>query len=74
MSKKAKHKTVETLEQNDCRWPIGDPRHADFHFCGAHRVAGRPYCEHHWQQSFVSAKARQEQYASPPLLLVKRAA
>jgi hypothetical protein len=36
-----KPKTVDTLERNDCRWPIGDPRHADFHFCGAPQVAGR---------------------------------
>jgi GcrA cell cycle regulator len=41
MPKKIKRpKTVDTLEMKDCRWPIGDPRHADFHFCGALQVAG----------------------------------
>jgi len=31
-----------TLELSDCRWPIGDPRHPDFHFCGVRRLVGRP--------------------------------
>jgi GcrA cell cycle regulator len=29
------------LTFNSCRWPIGDPRHTDFGFCGAGRV--KPY-------------------------------
>ena len=57
MAKKSKTKTpkepktVDTLERNDCRWPIGDPRHPDFHFCGAPQVAGRPYCDLHWRMA-----------------------
>ena len=31
MSKALKQKTLNDLEANDCRWPIGDPRHPDFH-------------------------------------------
>jgi GcrA cell cycle regulator len=62
MSKKAnKLKTVETLERWDCRWPIGDPRHADFHFCGARRLVGRPYCDVHWRMSIQPARPRFEQ-------------
>lgn len=34
------------LQNHQCRWPIGHPGTADFHFCGAHRCAG-PYCEQH---------------------------
>lgn len=38
-----------TLDLNErmCRWPIGHPGDADFHFCGNARIAGRPYCERH---------------------------
>jgi GcrA cell cycle regulator len=73
MSKKQNRvKTVETLESEDCRWPIGDPRHAGFHFCGANRLAGRPYCAEHWQMSFVPARSRHEQAA--PALPIKQAA
>lgn len=61
MSKKThKHKTVETLEARDCRWPIGDPRDVGFHFCGAQSVEGRPYCDLHWRMSFTPARPRNE--------------
>lgn len=46
-------KSIATLEANDCRWPIGDPRDADFHFCGKHQVAGLPYCEHHARRAYA---------------------
>jgi GcrA cell cycle regulator len=58
VSKKISKKTVANLETGDCRWPIGDPRHEDFHFCGAQQVVGRPYCTEHCAQSYEAAKAR----------------
>ena len=27
-------KSIQTLTEASCRWPIGDPQLADFHFCG----------------------------------------
>lgn len=39
------------LTFNSCRWPIGDPRHDDFAFCGADRVKphddSNAYCAAH---------------------------
>jgi len=49
-------RTVETLEANDCRWPIGDPQHADFHFCGAKKLTGLPYCECHARRAYNTAQ------------------
>lgn len=75
MAKKQKlkqPKTVATLETNDCRWPIGDPREADFHFCGAQQVPGRPYCELHWRMAFQPARPRH--VPSPLALASLRAA
>jgi GcrA cell cycle regulator len=37
----------KTSENRACKWPIGDPSSSDFHFCGAARVSGRPYCPEH---------------------------
>lgn len=51
-------KTVTNLEACDCRWPIGDPRDANFHFCGARAEPGKPYCTEHWNVSFVAARPR----------------
>jgi GcrA cell cycle regulator len=56
-----KQKTVVTLERHDCRWPIGDPRQPEFHFCGARQLPGRPYCELHWRMAFQPSKPRSSQ-------------
>ena len=45
-------KTILTLESGDCRWPMGDPQHADFHFCGRRKVEGLPYCATHCARAF----------------------
>lgn len=51
-------KTIQTLTECNCRWPIGDPQHADFHFCGKNRVAGLPYCEFHARRAFQPPQVR----------------
>ena len=61
---KKKRKTVTTLEPRDCRWPIGDPRQADFHFCGELQVSGQPYCREHLRLAFQPPRPRHQQ---PPL-------
>jgi len=72
MAKKQKQKTVATLEQYDCRWPIGDPKDADFHFCGERSLARRPYCELHWRMAFQPPKSREVR--STVILPTRRAA
>lgn len=51
-------KTIQTLTECSCRWPIGDPQHADFHFCGRNKVPLLPYCEHHARRAFQPAAPR----------------
>ena len=43
----AKRLTIEKLTERTCKWPIGDPGHDDFHFCGHDSLDGVPYCEYH---------------------------
>lgn len=43
----AERKGVIDLEPGDCRWPIGDPQMADFHFCNRQAAPGQPYCTDH---------------------------
>ncbi len=40
------------LTEDKCKWPIGDPLHAEFHFCGRHSLDGKPYCKHHSQKAY----------------------
>jgi GcrA cell cycle regulator len=64
MAKKQK-KSVATLERNDCRWPIGDPKDAEFQFCGERSLAGRPYCELHWRMAFQPSRPRETRSIVP---------
>ena len=50
--------TVLTISDRMCRWPIGDPQEADFHFCGKKKVAGLPYCEVHARRAFQPPQPR----------------
>ena len=54
----AERKTIQTLVECSCRWPIGDPQMADFHFCGKTKVSGLPYCEFHARRAFQPPQAR----------------
>jgi GcrA cell cycle regulator len=52
----AERKSLEDLEPRHCRWPIGDPRAPDFHFCGKGKVEGKPYCEFHVRRAYVTTR------------------
>ena len=47
-----------SLTETTCRWPIGDPLEADFHFCGRRKSFGIPYCEHHAAIAYNPAARR----------------
>jgi GcrA cell cycle regulator len=53
-------KTLLQLENTDCRWPIGDPKDKDFHFCGRFTFAGLPYCEHHARRAYQAPEMRKK--------------
>ncbi len=37
-----------------CAWPIGDPGDEGFHFCTEDPEPGRPYCDAHCDQAYIS--------------------
>jgi GcrA cell cycle regulator len=51
-------KTLQQLTEGMCRWPIGDPQQADFHFCGRNKVTGLPYCEAHARRAYQPPQPR----------------
>lgn len=51
-------KTIQTLGECHCRWPIGDPQTPEFHFCGKTKVSGLPYCEFHSRRAFQLPQSR----------------
>jgi GcrA cell cycle regulator len=57
----AERKSIQTLTECSCRWPIGDPQAADFHFCGRNKVPSLPYCEVHARRAFQPAQPRRRE-------------
>lgn len=57
----AERKTIQTLSECSCRWPIGDPQAADFHFCGKPKVPALPYCEVHARRAFQPVAPRRRE-------------
>jgi GcrA cell cycle regulator len=57
----AERKSIQTLTECSCRWPIGDPQLADFHFCGRNKVPGLPYCETHARRAFQAPQPRRRE-------------
>ena len=53
--------TLTDLSSQTCRWPIGDPKHDDFHFCGATVVPGKSYCAEHCAAAYVGSNKPSQQ-------------
>ncbi len=52
------HVTILTLNENRCKWPIGDPNDIDFHFCGHEPQSKAPYCVEHAKVAFKPLRVR----------------
>jgi GcrA cell cycle regulator len=56
----AKRLSVENLTEHTCKWPIGDPRMEDFHFCGHASLKAPPYCEYHARLAYRTRDPRSD--------------
>jgi len=50
--------TILTLTASSCRWPVGSPQEAHFHFCGARRPAHQAYCAPHARLAYQPQRAK----------------
>jgi GcrA cell cycle regulator len=70
VSKGGKQTRTTLLDLNDkvCKWPIGHPDDADFHFCGRPSNAGFPYCNDHCLVAYQAQMPRKDRPRQlPPL-------
>jgi GcrA cell cycle regulator len=58
-------RSIQTLTEASCRWPIGDPQQSEFHFCGRKKVLGLPYCEFHARRAFQPPQPRRRDREVP---------
>jgi GcrA cell cycle regulator len=55
------------LNERVCRWPMGHPGEADFHFCGIAVNPGFPYCVEHCGRAYQAQLPRGVRRAPPPM-------
>ncbi|WP_426164538.1 GcrA family cell cycle regulator [Sandarakinorhabdus sp. DWP1-3-1] len=65
-SGKAAKTTLLDLNEKVCKWPIGHPGDADFHFCGKASQAGFPYCTEHCLVAYQAQLPRRDRDRRPP--------
>ena len=53
-------KTLEQLDDKNCRWPIGHPNEKDFYFCGRSPVEGFSYCKLHVLYAFQPKNQKED--------------
>jgi len=64
---RAKGAKVTLLDLNDriCKWPIGHPDEAGFHFCGKPVNTGFPYCQEHCLVAYQAQMPRRDRPGGP---------
>lgn len=56
---KIKGVAITELTPRMCRWPVGDPKDADFKFCGCASAPSLPYCSDHAKIAYqTTSRAR----------------
>jgi GcrA cell cycle regulator len=51
-------RTLLELNDETCRWPIGDPGTPEFFFCGGQTITSLPYCAYHSRIAYQPANFR----------------
>ena len=54
--KEQKQTTLYGLTERMCKWPIGDPKQPDFHFCGKAVEVTVTYCPEHRAKAYTVSK------------------
>jgi len=54
-------RTLLELNEQTCRWPVGDPGSGDFFFCGGNTAAGLPYCAYHARVAYQPPSDRRRE-------------
>lgn len=61
----AKVITLLMLTERMCKWPIGHPGEAGFHFCGLKSVPGHPYCAEHAGLAYQERSSKKDRRDRP---------
>lgn len=56
--------SIFDLTDDTCRWPFGDPKDANFYFCGQQSAGVLPYCGAHARMAYQPAEPRSTKRAA----------
>ena len=56
--------SILDLNERRCRWPVGDPTHDDFYFCGRSCDPADSYCEDHSKVAYQPSNDRKRDRSS----------
>jgi GcrA cell cycle regulator len=59
-------RTILELTEATCHWPVGDPGHPDFFFCGGPSLASLPYCSYHSRVAYQPPSDRRRDRRPQP--------
>ena len=68
-------KKLEDLDENSCKWPIGNPEEQSFYFCGRSSLKDFSYCKLHLLYAYQPKGKREEptdKEAETPLYVKKK--
>ena len=65
-------RSILTLSEQTCKWPIGHPGSDDFYFCGAKCDVSTPYCEAHSRLAYQPAVDRRRDRKGTAAMPTKR--
>ncbi len=60
--------TLLDLNEKVCKWPLGHPGDADFHFCGKPSQPGFPYCNEHCLVAYQAQMPRRDRPRQLPTM------
>jgi GcrA cell cycle regulator len=55
------------LNDQTCRWPVGDPRSSRLFFCGAQPLRNKPYCAAHCARAYRHLRQVPQRVSAPRL-------
>lgn len=70
---KAATNSLIDLGRACCAWPIGDPKDAEFRFCGTPTDGRSPYCLGHRQKAYTVSQPREKRAKPDDFLRDRRA-
>lgn len=63
--------SILNLNEKTCKWPVGHPDEAGFHFCGCPTSNSSPYCAYHMSMAYTATSSQKSDKIKIHLPVIK---